>query len=64
MRPLIIKGGKAKRNEKYRKGWKDFYNLDEFLKNIPRTLPKKRQPKKGKGIVDDGTSSSESNDSD
>ena len=64
MRPLIIKGGKAKRNEKYRKGWKDFYNLDEFLKNIPRTLPKKREPKKGKGTIDDGTSDSESNDSD
>jgi hypothetical protein len=31
MRPLIIKGGKVSRNEKYRKGWKDYYNLDEFL---------------------------------
>lgn len=31
MRPLIIKGGKVNRNEKYRKGWKDYYNLDEFL---------------------------------
>jgi len=41
MRPLIIKGGKSKRNEKYRKGWDDYYNLDEFLKDIPRTKPKK-----------------------
>ena len=64
MRPLIITGGKTKRNEKYRKGWKDFYNLDVFLKNIPRTLPKKRVPKKGKGIDNDGPSDSESNDSD
>ena len=31
MRPLIIKGGKVSRHEKYRKGWKDYYNLDEFL---------------------------------
>jgi hypothetical protein len=46
MRPLIIKGGKVKRNEKYRKGWLDYYNLDEFLKNIPRTKPKKRLSKK------------------
>ena len=63
MRPLIIKGGKSKKNEKYRKGFKDFYNLDEFLKDIPRTLPKKRQPKKGKGIDNDGPSDSDSNDS-
>ena len=63
MRPLIIKGGKTKRNEKYRKGWKDFYNLDVFLKDIPRTLPKKRQPKKGKGVDNEGPSDSESDDS-
>jgi hypothetical protein len=42
MRPLIIAGGKVDKNKKYRKGWKDYYNLDKFLKNIPRTLPKKR----------------------
>jgi len=65
MRPLIIKGGKSKRNEKYRKGWKDFYNLDVFLKDIPRTLPQRKQPKKkGRGVIDAGTSDSESNDSD
>jgi hypothetical protein len=45
MRPLIIAGGKQDRNKKYRKGWKDYYNLDKFLKNIPRTLPKKRMSK-------------------
>lgn len=37
LRPLIITGGKVKRNEKYRKGFSEYYNLDEFLKNIPRT---------------------------
>jgi hypothetical protein len=47
--PLIIKGGKAKRNEKYRKGFIGFYNLDEFLKNIPKDEPKpKTKPKTGK----------------
>jgi len=45
LRPLIMKGGKCKRNEKYRKGWLDYYNLDEFLKNIPRTKPKQKRPK-------------------
>jgi len=43
LNPLIIKGGKAKPNEKYRKGFFDFYNLDEFLKNIDRTLPKSKR---------------------
>jgi hypothetical protein len=46
MRPLIIQGGKADKNKKYRKGWTDYYNLDQFLKDIPRTLPKKRTKKK------------------
>jgi hypothetical protein len=47
--PLIIKGGKAKRTEKYRKGFIGFYNLDEFLKNIPKDEPKnKSKPKTGK----------------
>ena len=46
MRPLIIAGGKVDKNKKYRKGWKDYYNLDKFLKNIPRTLPKKRNSHK------------------
>jgi hypothetical protein len=41
--PLIIKGGKVKKNEKYRKGFVGFYNLDEFLKGIVRTLPKSKR---------------------
>lgn len=41
--PLIIKGGKVKRNEKYRKGFTGYYNLDEFLKNIKRELPKSKR---------------------
>lgn len=42
--PLIIKGGKSKdMNQKYRKGFKDFYNLKEFLKDV-------EPPKKNKGV--------------
>lgn len=37
LRPLIITGGKVDRNRKYRKGWTEYYELDTFLKNIPRT---------------------------
>ena len=37
LRPLIITGGKTEPNKKFRKGWLDYYNLDTFLKNIPRT---------------------------
>lgn len=37
LRPLIITGGKIERNKKYRKGWLEYYNLTDFLKNIPRT---------------------------
>lgn len=40
LRPLIITGGKCKRDEKYRKGWLDYYHLDSFLKDIPRTNSK------------------------
>ena len=43
LHPLIIKGGRVKRNEKYRKGFDEFYNLDEFLKNIKRELPKSKR---------------------
>jgi len=46
MRPLIIQGGKVSLDKKYRKGWKDYYNLKEFLKDIPRTLPGKKSRKK------------------
>jgi len=45
MNPLIIKGGKVDKNKKYRKGFLEYYNLDDFLKNIPRFLPKKRNNK-------------------
>jgi len=38
--PLIIKGGKTNRNEKYRIGFNDYYNLDEFLKNVPVKIKK------------------------
>lgn len=37
LRPLIITGGKVSRNKKYRKGFLEYYDLDNFLKNIPRT---------------------------
>jgi len=53
MRPLIIQGGKADKNKKYRKGWTDYYNLDQFLKDIPRTLPKKRTKKKDESSSDE-----------
>jgi len=46
LNPLIIKGGKTKKNEKYRKGFNDFYDLDIFLKDIVRTLPVKKNKKK------------------
>jgi len=47
LRPLIITGGKVERNKKYRKGWNEYYNLKEFLVNIPRTNAdgKKRKTK-------------------
>ena len=46
LRPLIITGGKTDRNKKYRKGWTDYYNLDTFLKDIPRTTTKGLKKKK------------------
>jgi hypothetical protein len=52
MRPLIIKGGAVERNKKYRKGWLDYYDLDTFLKDIPRTLPTKRVNKSKKSKKD------------
>ena len=47
LRPLIITGGRVARNKKYRKNWLDYYDLDTFLKDIPRTDKtgrKKKQP--------------------
>lgn len=42
MKPLIIQGGKCKdMNKKFSKGFNEYYNLDTFLKDIPRTKPKK-----------------------
>ena len=46
LRPLIITGGKVDRNKKYRKGWTEYYNLKEFLKNIPKQEALKKQQKK------------------
>lgn len=58
LRPLIITGGKCERNKKYRKGFLDYYNLDEFLKNIPRTTATGQRKKKA--VKDDSSSSSDS----
>jgi len=55
LRPLIITGGKCDRNKKYRKGFLDYYNLDEFLKNIPRTTKEGRKKK----VVSESESDSE-----
>jgi hypothetical protein len=56
MRPLIITGGKCDRNKKYRKGFLDYYNLDEFLKNIPRTTQDGRRRKQTKEPKSDSDS--------
>lgn len=34
LRPLIITAGKVDPNKKYRKGWKDYYDLKTFLKGV------------------------------
>lgn len=55
--PLIIKGGKVKMNEKYRKGFTDFYNLDSFLSDIRQKLHiKKKRGKKQEVIYSDSDS--------
>ena len=57
LHPLIIKGGKSKNlNEKYRKGFVGFYNLDEFLEGV-KPPEKKKSVKKRK--VKDKDSDSE-----
>ena len=56
LRPLIITGGKTAPNEKYRKGWKDYYNLSKFFQGMP-IPPKPRKTRKKK---DDYSSSSDS----
>ena len=57
LRPLIITGGRVARDKKYRKGWLEYYNLGEFLKNIPRTEAKKKKQVK---YVSDSSSDSDS----
>lgn len=47
LRPLIITGGKVDRNKKYRKGWLEYYNVKEFLKN---NMPHKEKQNKKKEI--------------
>ncbi len=56
LKPLVIKGGKVKKNEKYRKSFDDYYNLDDFLKNIQRTLPKSKRRVKD-DVKDDSSDS-------
>ena len=53
MRPLIITGGKVTRNEKYRKGFKDYYNLDEFFEGYPKKEIQKKIKKSKKNIESD-----------
>lgn len=43
LRPLIITGGRCARNKKYRKGFLQYYDLDTFLKDIPRTTKNGRK---------------------
>jgi hypothetical protein len=56
LNPLIITGGKTPRDKKYRKSWSEYYNLDEFFKNIPRT---KKKGTKKKSIDDELSSDSD-----
>ena len=58
MRPLIITGGKCKRDEKYRKGWLEYYHLDSFLKDIPRTTAKGLKILKSKKVESESDSDS------
>jgi hypothetical protein len=60
MRPLIIQGGKCKRDKKYRKGWLEYYDLGEFLKNIPSEKSVKSGKKAKKIDIEESSSSSES----
>ena len=47
LRPLIITGGKCDKNLKYRKGWKDYYKINEWYKE-----PEKKSKKKVLTISD------------
>lgn len=57
LRPLIIQGGRCEKNKKYRKGFLDYYNLDTFLKDIPRTTKNGRKIVKKKKEESDSSSS-------
>lgn len=59
MRPLIITGGKCKANEKYRKGFLDYYDVPNCLKDIPRTTTKGLKIQKKKKECSDSDSDSE-----
>ena len=59
LRPLIITGGKCDRNKKYRKGFLDYYNLDTFLKDIPRTTATGQRKKAIKKVESDSDSDSD-----
>lgn len=48
LRPLIIKGGKVARDKKYRRGFLEYYNIDEFLKQKGVNI-KKVKKIKGRG---------------
>ena len=60
LRPLIITGGKCDRNKKYRKGFLDYYRLDEFLKDIPRTTATGQRKVIKKKKADSSSSESDS----
>ena len=47
LRPLIIKGGKVARDKKYRRGFLEYYNVDEFLNQSG--IYDKKKKKRGKG---------------
>ena len=58
LRPLIIQGGRCDANRKYRKGFLQYYDLDTFLKDIPRTT------KDGRKIVKKKVKEESNSDSD
>lgn len=50
--PLIIKGGKVNENEKYRKGFTNFYNVKQFLQSKGLANMKKTKKKELKNYDD------------
>ena len=59
LRPFIIKGGKTNENQKYRKGWRDYYNVQEYKDRVAREESKEVVPKKRRGKKVDVDSSSD-----